>query len=499
MSLDPRTPVLIGAGTATQRFDDPLEGLDPIGLLVEAARSAATDAGCPDALADLDVIYAMQGTWPMADPARVLAQCIGATEARTVRADMGILQTTVFGRAAEAISAGEADLVLIGGSEAKWRELRARIAGVALPPTTGQQDAASGIEELPPDDQWSPHGHIISPREIGLGLIQAVHHYSMIENARRTLDGQSLAEHQHSIDAGWAAWNIVARDNVDAWNRQVMSPDDIRATGPRNKPIAFPYNKWHVSQMNVDQAAALLMCSVETAQRLGVAPDRWLFPQVVADSEHMVPVSERATIARSPGFALAGAAAFGHAGIGLDDIAHIELYSCFPIAVRTQMLEFGIAAGRQVTCTGGMTWAGGPLNSAVIQQMPTMVRVLREDAGSVGMINAISGMITKQGVSLWSTTPPARPFARHDVSGSAAAHTGRIETRDTTDEEAAIVTSTVLYDSAGQPERVVAVCDLDSGQRGLVASADASLTDAFVREDWNGRRVRLGDGNRLLG
>ena len=155
-----------------------------------------------------------------------------------------------LGRAAEAISTGAADLVLIGGSEAKWRELRARITGVELPPMTGQQDAASGSDELPPDEQWSPHGHIISPREVALGLVQAVHHYSMIENARRTLDGQSLTEHQRSIDTGWAAWNIVARDNLEAWNRQVMSPDDIRATGPRNKPIAFPYNKWHVSQMN---------------------------------------------------------------------------------------------------------------------------------------------------------------------------------------------------------------------------------------------------------
>jgi acetyl-CoA C-acetyltransferase len=492
MALDPRTPVLVGAGTATQRFDDPLQALDPVELLAEAARAAAADAGCDSALGRLDVVYAMQGTWPAADPARALAGLLGATGARTVRADMGILQTTVFGRAAAAIGAGEADFVLVGGSEAKYRELRARIVGVGLPPT-------SGLTETPADETMSPHGHIISPREVGLGLVQAAHHYALIENARRTLDGQSLTDHQAAIDETWASWNVVARSNPQAWNPQPMSAHDIRTQGPKNKPIAFPYNKWHVSQMNVDQAAALLLCSVETAERLGVPRDRWVFPHVVADSEHVVPVSERASIARSPGFVLAGAAAFGHTGAGLDDVAHIELYSCFPIAVRTQMLELGIGAGRQVTCTGGMTWAGGPLNSSVVQQMPTMVQVLRDDAGSLGMVNAISGMISKQGVSLWSTEPPTRPFVRHDVSAAAAAQTGRIETADTPVGDATVVTSTVLYDPDGAPQRVVAICDLDSGQRALVTSTDASLTEALVSDDWNGRRVRVGDDALLLG
>jgi len=43
--------------------------------------------------------------------------------------------------------------------------------------------------------------------------------------------------------------------------------------------IASPYTKLLCSQWNVDQAAALLICSVEAAERLGIAEEtlsRWI-------------------------------------------------------------------------------------------------------------------------------------------------------------------------------------------------------------------------------
>ena len=43
--LAPTTPVLIGAGTATQRFDDPLAGSDAMGLMRTALDAAVADAG----------------------------------------------------------------------------------------------------------------------------------------------------------------------------------------------------------------------------------------------------------------------------------------------------------------------------------------------------------------------------------------------------------------------------------------------------------------------
>ena len=45
--MDPRAPVIVGAGQATQRPDDLTQAREPIDLLADAARAADTDAGAP--------------------------------------------------------------------------------------------------------------------------------------------------------------------------------------------------------------------------------------------------------------------------------------------------------------------------------------------------------------------------------------------------------------------------------------------------------------------
>jgi hypothetical protein len=61
-----------------------------------------------------------------------------------------------------------------------------------------------------------------------------------------------------------------------------MSADALLELGPENRPLALPYGKWHASQWTVDQAAALLLCSVAAAERFGVDRAQWVFP-LVAD------------------------------------------------------------------------------------------------------------------------------------------------------------------------------------------------------------------------
>jgi acetyl-CoA C-acetyltransferase len=212
-----------------------------------------------------------------------------------------------------------------------------------------------------------------------------------------------------------------------------------------------------------------------------------------------VPVSERAEIARSAGFRIAGRAAFEHARATTDDVKHIELYSCFPIAVRTQMLELGLAPGRQVTESGGMTFAGGPLNNWVVQGLAKMAEVLRSDAGSIGLVTAISGMITKQGVSLWSTDPPAQPYRSIDVTDEVKAATGVRALVDATDTTATVASYTVLDDDPSRGRRGIVIGDLDDGSRVLVSTDDADMTQSMTTEEWCGRRVRIAPGERLLG
>ena len=82
MTLDPRTPVLVGAGVATQRNDDAGAALEPIELMAIALERAADDAGAVGLLARADCIRVPKGFPPYADPGRLLARRFGA-DART--------------------------------------------------------------------------------------------------------------------------------------------------------------------------------------------------------------------------------------------------------------------------------------------------------------------------------------------------------------------------------------------------------------------------------
>ena len=96
-----------------------------------ASDRAGTDAHAPALLRDARMILVPRGTWRYPDPGRLLAARFGAS-ARTVVADLGVLQQTLFTRACAAIAAGELDVALVCGAEAKYRDLRARIAGIEL-------------------------------------------------------------------------------------------------------------------------------------------------------------------------------------------------------------------------------------------------------------------------------------------------------------------------------------------------------------------------------
>ena len=98
--------------------------------------------------------------------------------------------------------------------------------------------------------------------------------------------------------------------------------------------ISYPYTKLMNSNNNVEQGAGLILCSVEAARSLGVPTDRWVFPLAGTDAHDHWFVSNRADLHSSPAIRLAGARALELAGVGVDDLAHVDLYSCFPSAVQ---------------------------------------------------------------------------------------------------------------------------------------------------------------------
>ncbi|MCE2391466.1 MAG: acetyl-CoA acetyltransferase [Proteobacteria bacterium] len=486
MSIDPRTPVLVGAAAVQQREEDPERALEPVELMALALERAARDAVGAGLLERADAIRVPRGFWDYPDPGRILAGRLGADAARTQVAEVGILQTSLFGHAARDIAAGHCDVVLLAGGEAKFRSLRAEIAG-------GRAGLQSQPEGTEPDEVLRPGAEIMAPEEIAAGLTLPVAQYSLIENALRFADGQSLDAHRDAVAELWAGFAAVAAGNPGAWNREGVGPREIRDPSARNRMLAFPYTKLHSSQWNVDQAAGLILCSLETARRAGVPEERWVFPLAVTESNHMVSLSQRAELHRSPGFEIAGRRAFEHAGADPAALRHVELYSCFPSAVRVQARELGVPLDPAPTLTGGMTFGGGPLNNFVLQAACRMAGALRESPGSAGLLTAVSGLLTKQGVSLWSTEPPAAGFRFEDVSAEAERRTRRVRLVEEHSGEARVASYTVQYEG-GEPARGVLLCDLEEGLRCIAETGSPEEAAVLTREEFCGRKLQLRDG-----
>src|SRR4029079_15812654 len=91
--------------------------------------------------------------------------------------------------------------------------------------------------------------------------------------------------------------------------RDAKSPKEIRTTSAQNRLIGLPYRKYMNSNNDVDMGAAVIMCSVEAAERLGVPRDRWVFPLWGTDCHEHAYVSNRDTFARTPAIELGGARA----------------------------------------------------------------------------------------------------------------------------------------------------------------------------------------------
>jgi len=327
VKLDPRTPIIVGAGVQSQRCERADEGKEAYQLMVDAVLKAAQDAGSEALLSQAQSILVPKGLWSYNDAGRLVAEAIGAAKARTLQADIGILQQTLFNLACTSIQEGRHEIVIVTGAETKYRSLRAQIEGVELVDTVQDTNVTPDTVLKPEDEMWSQ-------LEWDNGLGMPVTFYALMENALRYAEGISIDCHRDNIADLWEAYNIVARDNKDAWNQEAVSAAEIRNASDKNKMLAFPYTKLHNSQWNVDQAAGLIFCSVAAAQRHGIARDKWIFPWSGTESNHMTSVCNRKQMHRSPGAEIAAATALHLAETKADELDFVDLYSCFPLAPR---------------------------------------------------------------------------------------------------------------------------------------------------------------------
>jgi acetyl-CoA C-acetyltransferase len=497
MPLDPRTPVLVGAGQWTNRVDRGEPPVEAVDLVVGALRRAAEDAGArgrgAGVLRDVDAVRILPifgGRYRNA-PALV-AERIGASPRDLALSPVGGNEPqSLVNQACDDIAAGRADLVAIGGAEA-WRTWSRVKAGEDLPWT--RQD-----ESVEPPRLTRPEAPLFHPHELARRVVSPTQVYPLFEQALRHAAGRTIDEHLDHLGALWAGFSAVAATNPHAWIRDEWTAERIRTATPDNRWVSWPYTKVMNANNAVEQGAALLLCSMGRAEALGIARDRWVFPRASAEAHDTYAVSERADLHSSPAIRLAGRRLFALAGLGIDDVAHVDLYSCFPSAVQIAAAELGIDLGRQLTVTGGESFAGGPWNNYVTHSIAAMVDVLRGDPGSIGLVTANGGYVTKHSLALYSTNPPPDRFRWEDVQDEVDALPRR-ELCESPDGAVEIESWVVEHERSGEPRRVIAACLLDDGRRAWATSEDPDVVaDLRSGEEQIGRRIKVTpDGSLLL-
>ncbi len=482
MSLDPRTPVIVGTAQAKQRPADLRDALEPVAFMqavVEAA-AAGTDSGAaaPDLLTKLDAIAVVNGAWGYSDPGRLIGRGVGSPTARTLLSYHGgnTPQSLVNAMAAR-IQAGDLDRVAITGAETIWSRRRQRASGIEVS-VTEQTDET-------PDERFADDVQMSSPFELSRGLKAPINLYPIFESAVRAARGESIDENRTRIAELWARFNAVAVDNPHAWFDAPLTAEEIREARPDNRMVGFPYTKSLNSNWDLDQAAALILCSVEAAEAAGISRDRWIFPHAGTDAHDTYLVSNRRDLHSSPAINEAGRRLFEMTGTGADSFAHVDIYSCFSSAVQVACAELGLSLDRQLTVTGGLPFAGGPLNNYVSHSIATMCDRLRDDSEALGLVTANGGYLTKHALGVYSAQPPSSPFRAEDVQAAVDAIPST-EVDEGFVGEGTIEGYTVMHDREGPVETLAAV-RTPAGARTWARSEDADLAASMMATEGIGR------------
>jgi acetyl-CoA C-acetyltransferase len=316
--------------------------------------------------------------------------------------------------------------------------------------------------------------------------------YPLFETARRAELGHDVAEHQIHVSELWSRFAAVAAENPHAWSRVAYTPEEIRTISPENRAVCFPYPKRMCANIDVDQGAAVLLCSYEAARSAGVDDERMVFLHAAAEAHDHWFVTERFSLSASPAMAATGAAALHGAGAEIDDVRHIDLYSCFPSAVQLGRDALGIrpADPRSLTVTGGLGFAGGPVNNYPTHAVATMVDVLRANPDDIGITTALGWYATKHAAAVWSARPPVLPFRCVDVQPEIDALPRRAPA-GLVDGEVTVEATSVSYERDGNPVLGIVAALTDDGRRALANARDTDVLDDMTSRAWEGRRVKL--------
>ena len=475
--------VVIGVSAIQQKGD--FENLDEaLFLMDQAVKEALSDSGNKSIKDHIDEIRIPKGFWRYRDPGKWIAKNNDFKNIPTTYVTkIGVLQQNLINEACLKIENGEINASIILGGEARYKQLRSVIEKKEYFETKLDENPDFYIkakEDLYGDEELEELGAM------------AVGYYATMETALRKNDNENIEEHQNNIASMYEEFSKVASNNEDAWLDHPYSKKEILETSKKNKMLAYPYNKLHCTSWNVNQSAALIICSEELANKLEIDNKKRVYPISSSENNHMIAIQQRPKLYESLGMIYA-AKSINKMMEQLDIILDAyDLYSCFPAAVKmfSKSLELGSEIPK--TITGSMPYAGGPLNSFVIHSTVKMIQKIRALEARHGLVTGVSGMMTKQSFCVWGKEYQEQ-FIFDDVTERAKLDEKPVELSDIAEGEGEIIGYTIIEGSE-HASKAVLYLDDEKKHRKVVSSLDKNFINLLMEEEWVGKKVKFKDG-----
>lgn len=488
-AVNDNTPIMIGVGQVVEREAG---DTSPMQLAIQASQRALADTGsnAQDIAAHIDTVCVtklfsdMGRLWDCKwgrsnNPPQSIAAGIGATPRDRIYTETGgnQPQSRLIEFAAD-IASGKRSLVLYAGSEALKNQRHAERSNRVL---DWNEEFSEPLEDRGFGEM------VATDQEMKNGLNNVAYYYGLIEQAQRHSAGRSIEEHRRHSANLLSSFSKVAAANPYAQFVGEQSADDILAA----PNLSHVYTKRMIAQDSVNQAAAMLLCTVGLARTLGVPESKWVYLHGMAEGTELK-ISEREDPASAPIAGGVAHKALEMAKLQVSDIGSIDIYSCFPCAVVAIAQELGLPTdgSRALTTTGGLPYFGGPGNNYSMHAVAEAVQWARANPSGNAMVTANGGVLSKHASAIYSQRVSTIDWSAQETTVSNDADIRRSICANPG--QGKIVSYVIFPNRAGQ-QRAIILGETESGERFVAATAedDQQTAQAMLDDEPTSKLVAL--------
>lgn len=475
--------VAIGIGNIQQHGN--FQDLDEALILMDKATKKAIIDSSKKIVNFIDEIRIPEGFWGYKDPGKWIAHNNKfKNNPTTYVTKIGILQQNLINQAIQKIQNGEIRASLIVGGESRYKIIRAQIED-------------KEYEETPlnksPDYYQKADTNLFLDKEIDELSMMAVGYYAIMENAYRFSKNEEIFKHNKKLAKLYAGFSKIAYKNKNSWSNKKYSEQDIMNVSLKNSYQAYPYYKLHCTSWNVNQASAIILCSEEIADKLYISRNKRIYPLASSENNHMLTLIQRENLINPIGMKLAAKYIKDTLALHNKGVDYYDLYSCFPIAVQMFCDSLELDLSSSLTITGGMSFAGGPLNHYVLHSTIQLIDKLRKNKDKIGLITGVSGLMTKQSYALWSDKYFDN-FSMADVTLQAKKIDKPIPLSNKKSGTATIVGYTILLDKKNSKKAVI-YAELKDKKRLILNSRNPKVIESMENSEWIGKNIIFKNGS----